>query len=76
MNKELEMLCPRCAQGDIAVAQIKKTGQDIYVCQECEATWFSSTDIGVMPFVDFGTYMEKLDLSPLWDELNIQKTQP
>lgn len=68
------MLCPRCAQGDITKAQIKKTGQDIYVCQECEATWFALTDIGVAPFVDFGTYMEGIELAPLWDELNIQRT--
>jgi len=66
------MLCPRCAQGEITKAKIKKTGQDIFVCKECEATWFSSTDIGVVPFVDFGTYMETIELSPLWDELNVQ----
>lgn len=66
------MLCPRCAQGDMAIAQIK-TGQDIYVCQECEATWFSSADIGVKPFVDFGVYMEELKLLPLWDEINVRK---
>ena len=68
------MLCPRCAQGDISKARINKTSQDIYVCQECEATWFSSADIGVVPFVDFGTYMVSLKLSPLWNELNIQET--
>lgn len=69
------MLCPRCEQGDIAVAQIKKTGKDIYVCHECEATWFSLADIGAKPFVDFGAYMEELGLLPLWDEINIKKTQ-
>jgi hypothetical protein len=68
------MLCPRCEQGDIAKAQIKKTGKDIFVCQECEATWLTLSDIGKSPFVDFGTYMEKIGLSPLWDELTIQKT--
>ena len=67
------MLCPRCEQGDIAKAQIKKTGKDVYVCQECEATWFTLNEIGVAPFVDFGTYMEEVGLSPLWDELNIQE---
>lgn len=68
------MLCPRCEQGDIAKAQIKKTGKDIYVCQGCEAAWFTLNDIGVAPFVDFGTYMEEIGLSSLWDELSIQKT--
>jgi transcription elongation factor Elf1 len=68
------MLCPRCEQGDIAKAQVKKTGKNIYVCQECEAAWFSEKDIGVSPFVDFGTYMEEIGLSPLWGELNIQES--
>ena len=68
------MLCPRCSQGDIAQAKIKKTGKEIYVCQECEATWFTLADINVAPFVDFGSYMEKIELSPLWDQLIIQRT--
>ncbi|MFZ6640194.1 hypothetical protein ACO0LL_10665 [Undibacterium sp. TC4M20W] len=68
------MLCPRCEQGDVAKAQINKTGKDIYVCQECEASWFTLHDIGVAPFTDFGTYMEEIGLFPLWNELNIQKT--
>ena len=68
------MLCPRCEQGYIAVAQIKKNEEYIYVCQECDATWFSSADIGVKQFVDFETYMLELGLLPSWSELNIQKT--
>jgi len=67
------MLCPRCEQGDVAKVQIKKTGQDMYVCQECEAAWLSTADIGLKQFVDFGTYMEELGLLPLWDELYIHK---
>ncbi|MGF7134105.1 hypothetical protein P3T40_005606 [Paraburkholderia sp. EB58] len=65
------MLCPRCEQGDIAKAKIKKTGAVLFVCQECEATWFSLEDIGVAPFVDFGTHMEEISLAPLWSELEI-----
>jgi len=67
------MLCPKCEQGDIATAKIKKTGKDIFVCKECEATWFAVKAIGVAPFVDFGTYMEGIGLSPLLDELNMQE---
>jgi transcription elongation factor Elf1 len=68
------MLCPRCSQGDVTKAQIRKTGQYIFLCKECEATWFSSPDIEVVQFVDFGTYMETIELPPVWDELNIQNT--
>ncbi|WP_379674880.1 hypothetical protein [Massilia antarctica] len=64
------MLCPRCEQGDIVKAKITKTGEEIFVCAECEATWFSFDEIGRSPFIDFGSYMEKIGLSPLWDELS------
>lgn len=67
------MLCPRCGQGDIAKATVTKTGKEIYVCGECEATWFAIEDIGQVPFVDFGIYMEEMGLSPLWDELSIKE---
>lgn len=63
------MLCPRCEQGDICRAQIKSSGKLVYVCQECEATWFSAEAIGVDAFVDFGSYMEELGLPPLWSSL-------
>jgi protein-arginine kinase activator protein McsA len=63
------MICPRCEQGEICQAQINATGKLVYVCQECEATWFSAEAIGVDAFIDFGTYMEKLGLPPLWSSL-------
>ncbi|KAB7773240.1 hypothetical protein CEK69_04705 [Xanthomonas sp. LMG 12462] len=65
------MLCPRCEQGDICTAKIKSTGRLLYICQECEATWFSSEAVGLEPFVDFGTYMETLGLPPLWSSLDV-----
>ncbi|MBK3918647.1 hypothetical protein GFL03_15325 [Pseudomonas stutzeri] len=63
------MLCPRCAQGDICKARIKSSEKILYVCQECEATWFSPEAIGVETFVDYGAYMEELGLPPLWSSL-------
>lgn len=66
------MKCPRCEQGDVVKAELKKSRQEIFVCTECEATWFSINDIGVLPFIDFGTHMESRGLSPLWNELTIQ----
>lgn len=67
------MLCPRCEQGDVVAAQIRRTGAALFVCKECEATWFAVDDIGQAPFVDFGTYMEELGLQPLWDELIVSE---
>jgi len=65
------MLCPRCEQGDVCKAQIKSNGKLVYVCQECEATWFSAEAVGVESFVDFGTYMEGVGLPPLWSSLTV-----
>ena len=63
------MLCPRCEQGDICKAQIRLNGKIVFLCQECEATWFSAEAIGVDNFVDFGIYMEGLGFPPLWSSL-------
>ncbi|RRV03621.1 hypothetical protein EGJ27_24565 [Pseudomonas sp. v388] len=65
------MLCPRCEQGDIVKARVVADDTLLFVCQECEASWFLSEDIGVKGFVDYGTYMESLGLKPLWSELQI-----
>ncbi|RJF97701.1 hypothetical protein [Noviherbaspirillum saxi] len=66
------MLCPRCQQGDIAKAKIKATEQLIYICKECDATWFAFDHIGEVPFIDFGTYMLEIGLPPLLSELQVQ----
>lgn len=65
------MLCPRCVQGDIVKAVIIANDTCLFVCQECEASWFFYEDIGVKAFVDYGTYMEGLGLKPMWSELKI-----
>lgn len=65
------MLCPRCDQGDIVKARIVANGTCLFVCQECEASWFLYEEIGVKAFVDYGAYMESLGLKPLWSELEV-----
>lgn len=65
------MICPRCEQDHVIQARVKATGADIFVCPECEATWFSMTKVGVETFVDYGTYMESVGLTQLWTELEI-----
>ena len=65
------MLCPRCEQGDIVKARVISNDTRLFVCQECEASWFLYEDIGVKAFVDYGSYMEGLGLKPLWSELQI-----
>ncbi len=65
------IICPRCQQDYIVRAHVKATGTELFMCPECDATWFLVEAIGVAPFLDFGTYMESIGLSMLWDELDI-----
>ncbi len=65
------MLCPRCEQGDIVKVRVVGGEKCLYVCQECEASWFLFEDIGVKPFFDYGNYMESIGRKPLWTELEI-----
>jgi transcription elongation factor Elf1 len=65
------MLCPRCEQGDVVKAKIIAEKTFLFVCKECEASWFLCEDIGVKAFIDFGVYMESIGLKPLWSELQI-----
>lgn len=64
------IICPRCnEQGLILKKIIKQTNQEILICDECDAIWFSIEDISVKKIIDFGTYMESIFLPPLWEEL-------
>ena len=65
------MWCPRCEQGEIVKAMINQNKSMIYVCEECEATWFNQADINEKSFLDFGTYMMSINLQPLWSELTV-----
>jgi hypothetical protein len=66
------LICPRCdGQGSVLKAQIKKTREMIFICDECDAMWLSLEAVGSQPWVDFGTYMEEKALSPTWEEIEI-----
>lgn len=69
------MWCPRCEQGEVVAANINKTKDTVFVCEECEATWLNKVDIGREQFVDFGTYMKSIGLEPLWSEITVSGTK-
>lgn len=52
-------------------ATIQGSIYTIFVCDECEATWFKEEDVGNKTFIDFGTYMKSIGREPLWSELKI-----
>lgn len=63
--------CPRCAQGWLRRGAIVMTGDELYICEECDATWtpgqLAAGDAGA--FVDFTIRMERLGGRGLWSEL-------
>ncbi|CAI8821846.1 TFIIB-like protein [Pseudomonas sp. IT-P2] len=65
------MICPRCQQDDVIKAMIKANKSIVFICPECESTWFSIDEIKFPGFVDYMTYMSSIGLSHLWDELEI-----
>ncbi|HTH60314.1 MAG TPA: zf-TFIIB domain-containing protein [Paraburkholderia sp.] len=67
------MICPRCKQDEIVEARIKANGRLIYICPECDATWLSNHEISFHNFFDYGTYMQSIGLSQLWDELEVTR---
>lgn len=50
MIDKVQTLCPRCEQGFVVTARVKKTGAVIYLCNECEAVWFCPESIDYATF--------------------------
>ena len=49
----------------------RATGEYLFVCKECEATWLAKEAIGSTPWRDFGTYLGEQGLAPVWNEVEI-----
>lgn len=74
MSSNENRICPRCdGQGHVLKARIVRTGDNIFVCDECDAAWSSEDEIATKSFVDFGTMMEGMGLPPYWEELAIEQ---
>jgi hypothetical protein len=53
--------CPRCdGQGIICEGAVNATGQDIFICDECDALWLSLADIGTRPHVDASEFLKSI----------------
>lgn len=66
---QLRVWCPRCEQGWVVAVHIPLVGRDGLLCEECDALWFASGDVGVAEWVDFSTYMEQHGGRGLWSEV-------
>lgn len=46
------MLCPRCdQQGKVELVVIKKTGERVHLCDECDALWKEDDEVTKSNFV-------------------------
>lgn len=59
---------PGRKHGQVEKATVKRNGETIYICDECEAIWFTN-EIRYATFNYFNPYMERLNLPANWSEL-------
>lgn len=63
--------CPRCDQGWVVPAVVRRFGVGLLVCRECEAVWRPFAEPEAADFGDLGELLEGLGLHPCWDELDV-----
>lgn len=61
--------CPRCDQGSVDQYRVLSTQSVIWVCDECEALWWSREDVGVSSFADLSVVLESMGVRASWDQL-------
>ena len=66
-----EQTCPRCKQGTVVKAEVRKKARTVFLCDECEAVWFCENAIEYATFNYFSCYMERLGLPAIWSELDV-----
>jgi len=64
-----KVACPGCGQGWVVPVRVKSTGVHLFVCEECETTWFREEEIGSARPTNFMDYMESQGMKGLWTEL-------
>ena len=50
---------------------IKKTGERVRLCDECDALWREDVRIEKNNFQDFSTYVARFGLNGTWDEVDV-----
>ena len=55
--------CPRCNQDWVKKVRIGVTNRTVFLCYECEATWFCEDSIEFATFIDLSDYLGRKGLS-------------
>ena len=62
------IICPICGGAELMRAVVKQTGEQVSVCEECEALW-TEPRISADNSRIFGSFMESKGLKPYWNGL-------
>ena len=59
--------CPYCLQGEVLKAKVKKTGEMIYICEDCDTVWKGKiTDENG---ISLDLFLQQRDCEAVWNEL-------
>lgn len=62
------IICPLCGGAELMRAVVKQTGEQVSVCEECDALWIEPR-ISADNSLIFANYMQSKGLKPYWNEL-------
>jgi hypothetical protein len=60
-----QLVCPRCGQGWVIPMVVEETGEEIQVCDECDAIWPAGVKPQVPGFEDLSEYLQSRGLDPI-----------
>ena len=63
------IICPRCEQSYISKVRIVPLNKIVYLCEECDALWESTTPISKTSYIDFSVYMKEYGFKGDWSLL-------
>ncbi|NBI30726.1 3'-5' exonuclease [Chengkuizengella marina] len=67
-----KVVCPRCnGNGLIYKAFIEKLKINLFICDECEATWLNESNINNKNFIDLSTFLDSKGST--YKDLDMQK---
>lgn len=58
----MKIECPRCNQDWVRKVHIGATARTVFLCYECEATWFCEDSIEFSTFLDLSMYLLRKDI--------------
>ncbi len=67
------MQCPTCGEyGDLVIVKVKKTGEEVLVCTECDSLWktVEAEHLGET-VLDVSDFLTQRNLASDWGELEL-----